>query len=177
MMEIHTLIVNTAYQYLFQSEQGRNNMKFIDKHFQELLEIVGWNPGDAWCALFGELVWKEAYSLADSTVINELDKLFSASAVQTYLNFKNSGIYTVDMNPGKGALAIWQRYIDGKPQWSGHLGIVTTFDTNDKTMVTIDGNTNSKGSADGDIVGFVTRSYVNDSGRLKFRGFVHPKSV
>jgi hypothetical protein len=141
------------------------------------MEIVGWKKSYAWCALFGELVWKEAYSKVDSTMIKELDELFSASAVQTYVNFSNEKDWKVDNDPEPGCIVIWQNYKNNKPLWTGHIGIVIEVDKEKGTIKTVEGNTNSLGSREGEGVYEKTRSFKKEIATFRIKGFIHPKLI
>ncbi len=174
-MDINKVIIDTARKYIGQKEIPPNQ-GFIDTKFQELMEIVGWEKGFAWCALFAELVWKEAYSQRDSSMISVVDKLFSAGSVQTFVNFRNAKWEISDV-PQLGALAIWQTFRNGKFEWTGHTAIVSEFNVGTKMMKTIDGNTSDRNTREGDLVAEVSSSYVKDRGTLRLRGFVYPKQV
>lgn len=169
---IQDVIIQTAKKYIGQKEIPENK-GFVDKKFQELMEIVGWRMDYAWCALFAELVWKEAYSQRDSFVINELDRLFSAGSVQTLINFTNDREWQTGEVPKLGALVIWQNYKGEKPLWTGHTGIVIS-ELNGSNFITVEGNTNSgRGS---DMVLKKTRRMIW-GGDFRLKGFVYPKEV
>jgi len=120
-----------------------NNSGFVNKDFEKQMKEVGFSKGQAWCSYAGELIWKTAFG-QDHLLYNELDKLFSASAVQTYKNFKASKHFKVGTVPKPGALVIWQ-YGNG---WSGHLGVVIDLLTN-PSFGTVEGNTNAAGGREG----------------------------
>jgi hypothetical protein len=153
-------------------EEIRGNLGFKEERFQELMEAMGWEKGQAWCAYFGELVWKLAYSRQNGLFVSRLDKLFSASAVTTFKNFKKAGwpVHT-GKNPKPGSLVVWQTYKNGKKYWTGHVGIYV-----EKPFRTIEGNTNNDGSREGYKVAEKTRTfnYGSKSG-LVLLGFIEPK--
>ena len=173
-MYIQEIIIETAIKYVGQREKPPN-VGFIDSKFQELMEIVGWNPSYAWCALFAELVWKESYSKYDSTIINELDELFSAGSVQTFLNFSHNKSWEINNKPIPGSLVTWQNYKNNKPLWTGHTGIVIQVDEQNGIMETVEGNTNDSGSREGEGVYLKTRSWLNQSDNFRIKGFIYPK--
>jgi hypothetical protein len=105
--------------------------------FTELMQTVGWQNNQAWCAYFAELVWKLGYSQYDSSKIGLLDSLFSASSVQTWLNFGESD-FECSQSPVVGSLVIWRTFKDGKPLMSGHTGIVISH--TQTVFKTIEGN-------------------------------------
>lgn len=174
MKDIYQEIIEIAQSNLGQ-EEIRGNLGFKDKRFQEHMENTGWEKGQAWCAYFGELVWKQAYSVQNSLIVPELDKLFSGSAVTTFNNFKRAG-WTVHQSstPKPGSLVIWQKHIKSKPHWSGHLGIFERLQNS--LFKSIEGNTNDDGSREGYEVARRTRpfNYKGQNG-LVLLGFVEPK--
>jgi len=173
-MTINETIVYTARKYLGQQEI-RGNLGFKDTVFEELMEQVGWQTGQAWCAYFAELVWKQAYSNYNKTMVKTLDRLFSAGAVKTYNNFFNSDEFEVDRVSTPGCVVIWQYYKDNKPHWSGHAGIVTRGYENN-FFETIEGNTNSKGGREGIEVSKKLRplDFEPKYRGLVLKGFIHP---
>ena len=133
------------------NNQGWEDIFFDDlgMPFTDLMKTVGWEETHAWCAYFAELVWKLGYSEYDSSIIEQLDKLFSANAVQTWNNF-NKSMFKCSKKPVKGSIVIWQLYKNWEKTISGHAGIVTKVIGD--VIETVEGNTNKKGSRDGDQV-------------------------
>lgn len=140
---------------------------------QSLYELMGWRPGESWCAYTAELVWKIAYSKVDTTILKDLDKLFSAGAVQTYNNFLNSE-FKVQDKPEIGAVVLMQNYKKGKADWTGHAGIVVDF--GEDWFTAVEGNTNDEGKREGYEICKRTRKldYKVMNG-LRVKGFVIPK--
>ena len=172
MEEIAKRIVEGATHWIGQEEVS-GNQGFKQEDFEQRMIDVGWKRKQAWCAYFCELVWKLAF-IQDQDIVHELDKLFSASAVQTWRNFQRS-MFEVNRIPSPGALAIWQKYKKGVPHWSGHMAIVVTADT--QRLVTIDGNTNDFGGREGYIVAKRSRFLKFDNRQgLRLLGFIHPDS-
>lgn len=168
-------IVRVAQHYLDIKEVGANNSGFNDKEFEQRIEAVGWNHGQAWCAYFAELVWREAYSKFDTTIANRIGTLFSSGAVSTYQHFEKADDFTVQQTPIVGAVVIWQHYKNNKPTWMGHAGIVTSG--NSDSIHTIEGNTNKAGDREGQGVESKIRSLitVENPTRLQLLGFIVPK--
>jgi hypothetical protein len=163
-------IVKIAESYIGKTEKP-GNKGFNDPEFERKMRAVGFLPGHAWCAYFGELVWTEAY--AGHKMLPVITRLFSPSAVSTFSNFSNSKHFMISPDiPTLGALAIW-RYGDG---WQGHLGVVTAFDIKNNRMVTADGNTNDKGGREGYIVANRPRRIIRPHSKtdLNLLGFVYP---
>jgi hypothetical protein len=156
-----------ARKYIGQTEKPGNS-GFNDEQFEAYMKAVGFEKGFAWCSLFAELVFKEAIP----EKFDELDKLFSASTVQTFKNFRDAA-YPIGYVPVKDWLVIWQMQKDGKPQWSGHAGIVSevksTWEFN-----SIEGNTNSQGDREGFEVAEMDRKIVAEvKNGLRVLGFIH----
>lgn len=167
-------IIDVALSYLNEREK-KGNSGFYNEEFEQKMKAVGWNKGWAWCAFFAELVWREAYGQLNSVIEGDLRKLFSASATQTYNNFRISKKYKgyVSNKPEVGSLVVW-RYGDG---WQGHIGIVQQV--RGKEVITIEGNTNSQGGREGIEVGQMRRLVSFDSmpRRLNLLGFIHPPNI
>lgn len=153
-----------ALKYIGQTEKPGNS-GFNDAEFEEKMKAVGFQKSHAWCSYFAELVFKEAYP--DN---KELDKLFSASAVQTFKNFSNSA-YVIGELPSENWLVIWQMQKDGKPQWQGHVGIVAKV-IDHETFESIEGNTNDGGGREGYIVAKKLRKVKKVQNGLQVLGFV-----
>lgn len=150
--------IDIAKKYINHKEKPGNNFD-DDTPLGKILKEAGHKDGEAWCAYFMEAVFVET-----------LRSLFSASTVQTFQNFKNAG-YEISNVPKVGALVIWQRYKDGKPTWAGHAGLVTKVQS-DGVFFTIEGNTNSSGSREGDSVQEKMRKNVKVENGLNILGFV-----
>lgn len=155
---INNAIIKVA-ESLIGIEEIRGNKGFKDNarvkklygmHPQELFEVVGFKYGYAWCVLSCELIWKLAYLQFNPSILGELDKLFSASVVETKANFGKSDRWLVDKKPEVGSIAIWLKYDkNGKKTGYGHAAILKYF--TDKKIATVDGNTNDKGGREGYI--------------------------
>lgn len=150
--------IEIAKKFIGQKEKPGNDFD-TDTPLGKILKDAGQRDGEAWCAYFMEGVFVETMRL-----------LFSASTVQTFQNFKNAG-YEISNVPKVGSLVIWQNYKDGAPQWSGHAGLVTRVHP-DGSFSTIEGNTNSTGSREGDSVQEKIRKNVKVENGLNILGFV-----
>jgi hypothetical protein len=168
-------IVKTAKGFLGQ-EEIRGNLGFKDEQFQKMMEAVGWQKNQAWCAYFVELVWKLCYA-QNQQLVQYLNKKFSASAVQTWKNFQDTQFETNKI-PDFGALVVWQRYKKGKSTWQGHIGIVSQLHEEQNSFKSIEGNTNDDGSREGYEVAEKKRTlnFENKNG-LRLLGFIHPKEI
>lgn len=175
--EIRNKIVEISNTYVGIKEIG-NNEDFTNHFVKHELEGVGWQEGWAYCALTGKLIWCKAYGHFDSSIITELNKLFNPSAVKTFRNFQKSKKFRTYTNQNfeKGDLIIWQKYINGKPDWRGHLGIVISPEQ--LFVKTFEGNTNEQGSRTGNGFYLKDRGYdfYKDNG-LRLIGGVKPCEV
>ena len=174
MDSIQEIIVKTAKSYVGQ-EEIKGNRGFKDPLFEEKMKNVGFVNGYAWCALFTELVWREAYAQTNGIIQEECAKLFSASVVATKNNFKKAG-WVVNSQPVPGALIVWQKYKGDTPTAFGHIGIVTEL-SGSFDVITVEGNTSNKPN---DREGFIVaekkhRVVFNSGSGLNLIGFVHPK--
>lgn len=153
-----------AIKYIGQTEKPGNS-GFNDAEFEAKMKDVGFEKTHAWCTYFSELVFKEAFP--DK---KELDKLFSASAVQTYKNFRDAAYLLAEL-PEENCLVIWQMQKDGKPQWQGHAGIVVKAIDN-VTFESVEGNTNDGGGREGYIVARRLRKVQKVTTGLQVLGFI-----
>jgi len=160
--------VEVALKYVGQTEMT-GNVFSDESDFGKKLHAAGQKDGDPWCALFTEMVFKEAYP----EKFKEFDKIFSASAVQTYKNFLKFGGYSENHLPSVGNLVIWQMMKDGNPQWQGHAGIVHGLKSSWE-FTSIEGNTNAEGGREGITVAIKERKVLKDVWNgLKVLGFIH----
>lgn len=159
-------LAETARKYLGQKE-GKNNTFGNETELGKRLHEAGQKDGEAWCAYFVEACLKETAPER----FDEFDKLCNASAVQTYKNCRDAA-FLIGEVPNVNWLVVWQKYEKGRPQWMGHIGIVSKVNA-DGTFLSIEGNTNSAGSREG--IEVAERSHrvakdVNDG--LRVIGFV-----
>lgn len=161
-------VISIAKSYEGEREVS-GNMGFMNEDFEKKMRAVGFQDGNAWCCLFTELVFKEAIP----SKAKELDKLFSASCVQTFKNFEKAK-YPIHALPRPGYLVLWQSIKDGKPQPTGHAGIVLSLKSTWE-FTSIEGNTSEKGSREGVIVAPNDRKVLKDVWNgLKVLGFIQP---
>ncbi len=170
-MKINDVIKETALKYIGQREKP-NNSGFQDSEFEKKMKEVGFQSGQAWCAYFSELVWKEAYLKYNPGIAILLNNLFSASATATYKNFDLSPEFNVSKIPVVGALAVWRHGIG----WQGHIGPVIEI-PDEINFRSVEGNTNSQGGREGFEVAPMPRKvdYTVKENRLNLIGFIIPK--
>ena len=164
-------IKSYAFEYLGQ-EENKGNMGFKDPEFDRKMKEIGMVDGYAWCCLFTELCWVEAYKEFAPEMLPILKKEFSAGTVRTFRHFKS--IKWTSKVPEEGDIVIWQTYKKGKAQTTGHAAVV--MEVNGRSIKTIEGNTNDKGGREGYIVASKNRTidFKNDNG-LRMLGFIKPK--
>lgn len=144
------------------------NMGFTNQELQNLMEEVGWKPGDAWCVYFVKLVW---YKMAPGFLRNKILAKVTGSTYQTWENLKNDKSFVISAIPKMGDMAIWRTYKNGNPTWDGHAGIVKSLGYGNFT--TIEGNTSTSGGSEGYIVAEKVRNidYTTNNG-LRLIGFI-----
>lgn len=169
---IGKIIKDCALKYVGQKEKV-NNSGFKDSEFENRMKAVGFNSGQAWCSYFSELVWKEVYSIQRPEIIQELDKLFSASATATWKNFDLDPTYMTSNVPVVGSLVVWRHGTD----WKGHIGIVTEI--TGTGFKSVEGNTNAAGGREGIEVAVKDRKldYTVKANQLNLIGFILPKLI
>lgn len=169
--------IKTARENLGKKEIAGNN-GFKDPVFDRYMRMVGFENGWAWCALFAQLCWsKEPYE-KKAFLITSISDCFTANAVRTFENFENdqSGYFQVSKEPDIGAVVIWEKRVNGKPDktgiWTkGHAGIVSEI--SEKGFKSIEGNTNSEGGREGIEVAEMQRIYnFEDQNGLCLKGFI-----
>lgn len=143
-----------------------NNGGFADDQLEKEMIQVGWQKGFAWCALISERWAKKAFPAQAP----QFDKLFSASAVETFKNFQKAG-YKISATPVLGAVVIWQKHDKGQPSWQGHAGIVSEV-ISDSEFKSIEGNGSVKGSREGTTVVEQRRKVVKLETGLNVLGFI-----
>lgn len=142
------------------------NTGFIDKDHENRMVAVGWKSGQAWCSYQVEAWFLQANPHRKA----ELENLFVPSAVNTFRNLVNAG-YKHSMIPTVGALVYWQKMDNGKALWTGHAGVVSRV-VSDTEFYSIEGNTNSKGSREGDSVQEKQRLVRAVKNGLQVLGFI-----
>lgn len=159
-------IIEVARKDLGKKEKPGNS-GFHDRELELAMLAVGWQPSWAWCAgILEKWAW-EAYPEKKEVIKG----LFVPSAVNTYRNLVGAG-YSHSDTPKVGSFVFWQKYVDGKAEWTGHCGIVSEV-INETTFKSIEGNTSNSGSRNGDGVYELTRTVkkeVRDG--LKVIGFI-----
>jgi hypothetical protein len=144
------------------------NAGFTNSEFQNLMQQVGWEPGDPWCVYFVKLVW---YNMAPAFLKNKILSKVSGSSIQTWQNLQSDPNFKVVDVPEAGDMAIWRYYQGGYPLEEGHAGIVKKLGYGNFT--TVEGNTNDQGGSEGYIVAEKTRNFnYSETDGLRLIGFI-----
>jgi len=155
-------ILETAQSFVGQKEIS-GNMGFKQPFFLKLMESIGWKKSWAWCSMFCKLVYTEASKKVglDPKLIT---KYISPSVQQTRANFLKAG-YPLITNWKQAKPGAYISWVSASDKTKGHTGILVEFIENGQKMITIEGNTNSEGSREGDSVAKKTRQAVVGSGK------------
>jgi hypothetical protein len=176
MSSIRQIIITTARPYIGEKEKLTNG-GFENPETERKMKAIGWAVPDPWCAFAAKMIWLESYQKYDATYHDELNKLMTGSAVQTFNNFKRSNDWYTSQMPVVGSIVIWQKYKDFIPQWTGHAGIVEVVYPDFSSIVTIEGNSNSHGGREG--IEFANLKRKVDFAKVKtglnLLGFIHPR--
>lgn len=150
MNSLSRLILSLALADLGVHEVGGNNR---GPQIETWLSRVGQPPGKAWCAAW---LWCKFDDACKSLGIKNPVRA-SASVLHMWEALPDSCKQT---GPAPG-LAFF--HLSDPKKGTGHCGYVTSVDTLCATIATVEGNTNAKGSREGDSVAKHSRpiEYVN----------------
>ena len=178
-LQIENVIVEKAKGFVGKREIA-GNQGFHDEEVDKVMRKIGnFQNGEAWCAIAGKVIWKLAYAEFNSFMLPLLD-FFSKGAVKTYNNAAKKTVFETSPDvPKVGAIVVWQKYVQGKADWRGHLGIVTRVEGDD--FYTVEGNTSARygdRNGDGFYVKFhnVSKEKVITKG-LRLKGFIYPADL
>lgn len=144
------------------------NMGFTNSELQNLMEQVGWQPGDAWCVFFVKCVW---YNMAPDFLKAKILSKVTGSTISTWDNLSSDPSFKVVEVPEMGDMVIWRDYQNGMPTDNGHAGVVKMLGYGNFT--TIEGNTSDQGGSEGYIVAEKTRAFsYNEDNGLRLIGFI-----
>jgi hypothetical protein len=143
------------------SEQGGDNR---GPEVNEYLREAGVPSGNPWCAALMNWCAKKAADVLG--VKSPLEEVPIQAYVQSYFeHFKKKGkiVEAKDAKPGDLIVLFYpslKRY--------GHIGIVTSIDLKSGLAYTIEGNTNSAGSREGNVVAAKTRAITPNAKFLRW---------
>lgn len=161
------------------------NKGFVHPWVQTLMEESGFVPGYSWCMITVECIYRlgirwlrkqtgESYN----QLWQEATSLINPSTQNTYNNFKlrASQFKVTPIGEAKytnlrvGDIVI---FVNPKDRIHGHAGIIV--EVWEDHFITIEGNTNDNGSANGDGVYRKKRTIEADGKGLDVRGFIQLK--
>jgi hypothetical protein len=169
-MTINEEIRHIALGYLDQEEIA-GNAGFKDPRFEAMMVLTGWKKGQAWCAYFVELVYREAGLI-------KIAEILSGGAVDTWNRAQKSDLCICSKQPIIGSIVIWQAVTAGKTTWNGHAGIVVAYNPRQNQIISAEGNTDGEGGREGVEVALKIRPMeFNRNEGLRMLGFITPKEI
>lgn len=144
-------VIQIAKSYLGEKEKS-GNQGFVNASIEKKMIADGWKNGEPWCCYAMEMIYEDAYPEYEK----EFDRLFSGHCITTLKNFKAAG-YIISSKPVLGSLMVMQQFKNNVSTTNGHIGLVCEILLDDKWK-SIEGNTNSNGSREGDSFQEKTRS-------------------
>ena len=160
-------MVSFARGLIGQTEE-QPNLGFTNPEFENLMQGVGWNSGDQWCAYFVKMVW---YNMGPDFLKSKIQQLFSGNVFETWDNLSNDPSFKVVSVPKAGDLAIFGDYTGGVATGGGHAGLVDRLGMGQ--FLSIEGNTNTDGSNNGYEVAENARGFsYGETDGLRLMGFL-----
>jgi hypothetical protein len=156
-------------------KEKSNNSGFHNAAFEKQMKDSGFIPGYAWCCIFCEMVYRLALNdlekntkLSFKSLREDIQSTINPSTQSTYNNVKKSKFFKQSQRPQEGDIVI---FVNSSRRAFGHAGIVIKVD-GDK-FTTVEGNTNTSGSAEGDGV-YIKERIIEANGKgLDVRGFIN----
>jgi hypothetical protein len=148
-----------GFEYQLEKQvKGRMNVGFVDSSFEQMMKSVGWQSSQAWCGYYVKLVLMQLFSFDKIW----LSKNIGGLALQNFYNVQNlnkkGDTRYIAFTSGK--LQVGDVFC-GKRTAGGHTGIIVQIlDEKTNYCETIEGNTNSNKSGEGDKVKKLKR-YLN----------------
>ena len=139
-MLINDQIIYEAQKWLNVREQGKNDGPEV----REWLKRVNRAPGNAWCAAFAWCM------LDDACKALKIKNTFPPIAGAWLMLNQAKKVNAWTDSPGKGFVFGIDHGLNAAGARIGHVGIVT--DVFEDHITTLEGNTNAKGSREGDGV-------------------------
>ena len=136
--------------------RGRKNVGFVDASFEAMMRSVGWWSSAAWCAFYVKLVLMQLFSFDREW----LSKNLSGSAIGNLDSVKDANKRGDNRYVAftEGNLSVGDVFVNKRPE-GGHTGIILeVLDESTNRVRTIEGNTNTKKSGEGDKVLILERT-------------------
>jgi hypothetical protein len=127
-------VVVTAREFL-EDKNINDSREYNEPITRTKLIQFNWDPQFTAASTFTEIVWKIAIGRENQRVWQQLDRLFSPSAIATHANFRGCKDYKTGNMPQKGAIAVWRR----GNSWQGDLAIVSEVSEDKTTFDVIQG--------------------------------------
>ena len=167
--EIQDKVLEVASRYIGQREIPPNK-GFMDPAFEKDMLAIGWQKGWPWCASFVRLVYLTALKElgAGDGFITLIGGSLKHSAVVTYNMCRLDKHFTISLTPSPGGIIVWSTGAG-----HGHEGLCERLNDNPgKWMTTIEGNTNDKGSREGEVCAEKQRVYGTVDPKWKYLGCI-----
>lgn len=119
-----------ALEFLNKEKDFESDSIYCQPLYKVKIQSYGWGSEFSIASIFCEVVWKRSVETLPPFETEILDRLFSASPVATYINFKGNKEYWTGNVPKEGAIAFWKR----GNGWQGHCGIVTKVEDDNNTF-------------------------------------------
>jgi hypothetical protein len=151
--------------------KGRANVGFVDSAFEAMMKAVGWQSSQAWCAYYVKLVFIQLFSFDREW----LSKNIGGSSLQNLINVQN-----LNKKGDKKYIAFTSGKLQvgdvfcAKRTNGGHTGIIVQIlDEKTNYCETIEGNTDSTKTGEGDKVKKLKRYLTvgKKSGSMTIVGF------
>jgi len=146
--------------------RGAENVGFVDKSFQTMMKAVGWKGGEAWCMYYCKLVYMQFFSFDREFLAKNFNGSTSGT-LQNVINLNARGdrryVFIKANTPQIGDIICLQ----------GHVALVQEV-ISPTIVKTIEGNTNVRGSREGEGVSENKRTLVvgKKSFDQLFKGYI-----
>jgi hypothetical protein len=146
--------------------RGAENVGFVDKSFQAMMKSVGWKGGEAWCMYYCKLVYMQFFSFDREFLAKNFNGSTSGT-LQNVINLNARGdrryVFIKANTPQIGDIICLQ----------GHVALVQEV-ISPTIVKTIEGNTNVRGSREGEGVSENKRTLVvgKKSFDQLFKGYI-----
>ena len=151
-MKTSLIVTANAMKWLGVKEKPRNS-GFFNKEFEQLMRHTGWITGYPWCASFIRMLFITTFEkMGEFVIAKDMKRILSHGVLNTFRAVKKSKYFDISKEPlGIGSIVFWHTH--GQ---NGHEGLYI-WDKSKLAIETIEGNTNSFGSRDGEYVATKSR--------------------
>ena len=112
--ELRKRAVKIAYSYVGADEVPGNNIGWYDSLFQENVANLGqrWTEGAAWCNIFTNLVWQEAYTTGNALVPASNNSVYENTFKNTFRSMKYGTYNDKQIKVSRGVFKTLQGFKD-----------------------------------------------------------------